>query len=126
MKNVFRKAALVNLVLLYGFVVGLYSGSIHFENKFPTEQQSRSQTESYHSASSKNLFSHTTRTEISVNLVTSVPNSSYKTRFTDFLKFIKTTDQLSLAKFLQYGFFSKHILLRLRQYDIVFPFHYFW
>jgi hypothetical protein len=125
-KNVFRKAALINLILLYGFVVSLYSGSVSFENKFPTEQQRQPQAESINSASSKNLFSHTTRTESSVNLVTSVPNSSYKTRFTDFLKFIKTTDQLSLAKFLQYGFFSKHILLRLCQYDIVFPFHYFW
>ena len=126
MKNILRTAALVNLMLLYGFVISLYNGSEFFQHSLFTEQRTQPQTESYNSVISKSLFCHTAPTENSVTVVTNVSASSFKNQFTDFTEFIRTTDQVFLAKFLQYSFFSKNIFLRLRQYDIIFPFHYFW
>jgi hypothetical protein len=125
-KNIWKKVALFNLILLYCFVISFYNGGGYLQySPFP-EQQSHPQTASYQSSFSKILFCHTATSETSFSAVTCVPVSSFKNKFNDFGEFVCATEHVFRTSFLQYNFFSKKILLRLHPRILIFPFHYFW
>ena len=125
-KILLKKAALVNLILLYGFVISFYSGADFFQYSQVSGQQTEQQSESCQALVSKDLLSHTSSTENTVKLVSHATASSLKNQFTGFVEYIGATNQLILARFQQYSFFSKNLLLRISQYDIIYPSHFFW
>lgn len=125
MKIIVRKVALANLILLYGFVICLYSSAFS-GNIFYAQHITDHQTESYNSVISKTVFCHTTPSETSVNVVSHVTPSPYKNQLLDFAEGNRITEQVFLTNFIQYNFFSKYLLLRLSRYAIIYPFHYFW
>jgi len=124
-KNILKKTALVHLILLYGFVISFYNGADFFQYSVSGKQSTEQQAESYQSAVSKDLLSHTPSTENSVKGVTNSA-TSIKNQFTGFIENIDATNQVVLARFQQYSFFSKNLLLRISQYDIIYPSHFFW
>ena len=113
------------MILLYGFVISFYNGADFFQNSVSGKQSTEQQAESYQSAVSKDLLSHTPSTENSVKGVTNSA-TSIKNQFTGFIENIDATNQVVLARFQQYSFFSKNLLLRISQYDIIYPSHFFW
>jgi hypothetical protein len=125
-KILLKKAALVNLILLYGFVISFYNGADFFQYSLINGQQTEHQTEIFQSFVSKDLLSHTSSTGNAVKLVSHATAYSLKNQFTGFVEYIGATNQVILARFQQYSFFSKNLLLKISQYDIIYPSHFFW
>jgi hypothetical protein len=120
-----KKAALINLLLLYGIVMCLYNDSRFFQNSLFTEQGNIPQSETYQSVNSKDFVCHTIQTE-NPALSQANASSSFKNQFADFTVLIRSSARVFQSKFVQYHFFSRNLLHSLRQYEIVFPFHNFW
>jgi hypothetical protein len=62
-ENIIEKAALVNLILLYGFVISFYNGADFFQYSQVSGQQTQQQSESCQALVSKDLLSHTSSPE---------------------------------------------------------------
>jgi hypothetical protein len=121
-KKSLRIIGLLNISILYCFVISLYSGHTFGYNP-DFSKLTNSKTESYYSVVTANLFCHTTQTESSVNVF---PVTSLKTVAQQFSVCGKITEQLLFNVFSQYRFYSQNVLTRFTQTDIIFPFHYFW
>jgi hypothetical protein len=117
-----KTASLSILILLYGFVISSYSEGISLLNSAPIQQQA----ETYKSAFSKSQLYHTTPTETAFSIVAKPFPSSLKNQSVVFKAILLFNQQLFLTIYLQNSSFSKNVLVRLRQLDIFFPFHYFW
>lgn len=93
-------------------------------------------TSSIQNFESGNKYSYTAVFDNSLNPGTSGDNSSGKIRtliqFSNKVLIQASSFQANCCKILnssffsQYHFFEKNILVRLREPDIIFPFHYFW
>ena len=122
MSKFLKTASLSILILLYGFIISSYSEGVPLPNSASTQQQ----PETYKSAFSKSLLCHTTPAENAFSIVTKPFPSSLKNQSVDFTAILLFKHQLFLALYLQNNFFSRNILVKLHQHDILFPFHYFW
>lgn len=125
MKKTSRILAVLTTLFLYCFVISLYSSNA-FADSTTFLKHSNSETEQYNSVLSSKLLSHTPPSESSVNLFNSVSPSSLKNSFKEFSACIKAIENSFFHTFSQYSFYSQNVLVRLKQADIIFPFHYFW
>jgi len=125
-KKIWGIAALLNLFILYNFVVSSYSSSGFDATPVSAAQQHCSPAENDHSSISESSLCQTAPIESLVSVVNPVPPSSPKNPFHDFAAFIQTSEQIIATRFQQYHFFSKNILIRFFQTDIIYPFHCFW
>jgi hypothetical protein len=124
-KKHLRAVASVNLILLYGFIVSLYCSTAFFQHPSFSEWQQPSPTQNYRSVTAKNSFTHTSPGQ-SLDIFSHAAGFSFKDQHNHFTVLLAVSGGVLLAKFLQQQFYSKHIRLWLRPYDIIFPFHYFW
>ena len=126
MKKIWGIAALFTLFILYNFVVSSYSSSGFDATPVAETQQHCSPAENDHASISESSLCQTAPIESLVSVVNPVPPSSPKNPFHDFAAFIQTSEQIIATRFQQYHFFSKNILIRFFQTDIIYPFHCFW
>ena len=124
MKKVLKTGVLLLVLVLYCFTVSLYSHDLLRSNTAFSGQSS--EVKSYFSLASVNLFSHTIRTENSVNYFYHRLSSSLKSHLNDFLFKGVAVDSFLLKTFSKYIFYSRVIIVGFLQTDIIFPFHYFW
>ncbi|HEX2683303.1 MAG TPA: hypothetical protein VHL77_05205 [Ferruginibacter sp.] len=124
MKNALRNTALIGLSVLYCFVTSLYSGVGN--NAKAVTASSFNASDSYTAAVSAKCFKHTVQSENSFSIFNHARPVSLKNSHNDFPACIKTTGALVLTRFQQYHFYSQNLLTRVRQTDLIFPFHYFW
>jgi hypothetical protein len=105
--------------------MSLYSGYAFHSNAALSDFE-KSGNKSYSAVVSSNLFCHTTQLKSSVTVFNHFPSPPLKNSFTELSAYTKVSEELFLHTFLQYSFYAQHLLIRLRQTDIIFPFHYFW
>lgn len=126
MKLFLKKFALVGLMLLYGFVVTCYSRHVVHEKSFFAATQHPSKNKNFGSVAPNSLLSHTASAYNTISIVNSMLPFLVKNSFSEYTIFVRHTDRYNESWFLQYNYYSTNILARLRQPDIIFPFHYFW
>lgn len=125
MKKAFKIFALINVILLYGFAISINSSNpSNASVSFSTA--TNSQHESYHPDVTPGLFCHTIQEGNSFTGYSHVPSSCFKNSSNTFSACANAAEQLFSGKFSQYIFYSKNILIRLKQTDFIYPFHHFW
>jgi hypothetical protein len=124
-KKTVKTTALVNLILLYCFVISFYN-DYGYSYNVSFAQQQQPQTESYHSVVTENLQHHIVPTETAFGAAHHVSPFSFKSQHIDFAGFAKGTSLVFLNTITQYSRFSKTLVTGLSRTAIIFPFHYFW
>lgn len=126
--RIMKKSARIFLILtlfaFYGYAVSLCNSN-NFNNHFPFSP-SRFPTQSYDSLKYSNLFCHIAQTESSILVFRNIPQDSLKKSFNEFSGCFKNIQHLFINIFSQYQFYSKNLIVRLQNTDIIFPFHFFW
>jgi hypothetical protein len=114
---------LLSILVLYCFLVSFYCSSILLSNTSSVKRQAAND-EGYFSLASTNLFCHTAKSE---NIVASYNNglpSSLKNH-DGFSTCARAAELFLVNTISNYLFAARHIIVRLRKTDIIFPFHYF-
>lgn len=125
MKKVVKAAALFPILVLYCFIVSLYSTGISASGiKFQNDQSTKEG--SYFPIGGNYLLYHTTKTENVVNGFKNLLTFSFKNHTNDFLAHRKAAESYLFNTYSEYIFFAKNLVVKLQQTDIIFPFHYFW
>lgn len=124
-KKTIRIIALLNISVLYCFIISLYSGNA-LTHSSAFSKLTKSESKNCCTLPASDLLCHTAQATISAPAFTTAPSSSLKNPFNDFWAWAKLTDGVFFSTFLQYSFYSQNLLIRFRQTDIIFPFHYFW
>lgn len=125
MKKRLRIIALLNISVLYCFVISLYSGNAStYSSAF--SKLTKSESKNCSALTVSDFLCHVPHAEVAAPAFTTAPPSSLKTPFNEFLDWAKLTEQVFFSSFSQYSFYSQNLLIRFRQTDIIFPFHYFW
>jgi hypothetical protein len=101
-------------------VVCVYSSHSFSKQHF---SEHSSATEQVHSVANVHLSDHTLLVESQITISQLL---IVKFAFKIFDVVAKLFNQSIYIIFSQYFFFSNHVIERLQQADIVFPFHYFW
>jgi len=125
LKKSLKIIGLSGILLLYCFVISIYSG-IAFNSDPTFSKHSSSEKDVYKAIISASTFFHTAETEIAVAVCNSFRPASLKNNFSGFSSLAKTTQQLFSASFLQYKSYSKNWFVGLKKTALIFPFHYFW
>lgn len=86
----------------------------------------KSQHERYTAVTTNDLFCNIAHNESSVSASGSNASSGIRDFFSDFSTLIQIDRQLTANLFFQYTFYARHLITRLQNTDIIFPFHYFW
>lgn len=124
MKKTLKLSFILTTFVLYGFVISLYNGSALTGNS--SFLQPDFQSEYYNSSTYSNLLYHTVQSESSTLIFRQTPTQSLKNFYNGFTASLKNIQQLFINTFSQYHFYSKNLLIRLQNTDIIFPFHSFW
>jgi hypothetical protein len=125
MKRVIKMIALLHLILLYGFLSGLFSNS----NPLPGSTLLQSSPEiplnerSFFSESS--LF-NATPSENQVSGISLVPEPSLKDHVNDYTAHHRTAELFFASLFSEYIRYSGNISPGFPKTAIIFPFHSFW
>ena len=109
------------LLAVYTLVIGLSNNYRYYVKSY----NGNSNHESSYSLISDNWLCPTTLNKKSINTGPWFFKPLIKLLKYDLPTILKYTEFLNCSFFLQYSFFEKNILERLRQPDIIFPFHYF-
>ncbi|MFM6925882.1 MAG: hypothetical protein ACKOU7_10315 [Ferruginibacter sp.] len=125
MKKSLRITGLISITLLYCFAIGLYSGVAYAGNTAFLKQDG-SATEKYSNTVSAKSFQHTIQTETSVTVCSHSNPATVKNTYKEFSAVNKAAEQVYVHTFSQYSFYSRKLLVRLQNTDLIFPFHYFW
>ena len=125
MKKIVKAATLFHILVLYCFIVSLYTAGIsasgiHLQNDRSTSE------EGYSPLAGIDLFTHTTKTQNVVNGLSKLPTFSLKNQISDFLAYRKATELFLFNSSSVYLFYARYTADRFPQTDIIFPFHYFW
>jgi len=108
-KKQIRLFALLNIFILYGFILSLYSTHfVSLNSAFSNNQLT--DHESYFSLESDNLFRHSIKTENFINGFNNLPVFSLKNQFNSFLTKIKTAELFQIHVFSRQLFYSKNII----------------
>ena len=122
--KLFKIAALLGLLTFYCLNTCFCSvGSIHHS---AFSKLTDPDTQGYTSESSTNFFCHISQPGVSANTVGNTNTLALKKPQRGFSACGETIEQLLGNTFCQYSFYSKNVLIRFRQSDIIFPSHYFW
>jgi len=124
-KKRIRIIARLTISVLYCFIISLYSGNA-LPHSSAFSKLTKSESKNCSTLLASDLLSHTAQATLSAPAFTAAPSSSLKNPFNDFLAWVKTTDRVFFSTFSQYSFYSQNLLIRFRQTDVIFPFHYFW
>ena len=125
-KKALRIIALIQISVLYCFVISLYSSNALVENT-AFSKLTDSESKHRHALVASDLLSISAHAEISVPAFNAASSSSsLKNPLNGFLAWVKITEQLFFSLFSQYSFYSQNVLVRFQRTDIIFPFHYFW
>lgn len=125
MKKSLHIAGLISIALLYCFAIGLYSGVAYAGNTALLKQDGNA-AEKYSNTVSAKLFQHTVQTENAVTVCSHSHPVTVKNTFKEFSAANKVAELVFVHTFSQYNFFSRKLLVRLENTDLIFPFHYFW
>lgn len=71
------------------------------------------------------LYCHLTQTGGTHTLFQAL-SGAVKHHFNPFFAYSVVLERVYFHTFSQYNFYSEHTLVRLRQTDLIFPFHFFW
>lgn len=125
MKRILRRIKLVPFAILYFFFLSFYSVLSSCTNSFllPLTPLDKG---SHITLASSDLLCHAIKTESLVNALNGLPNTSLKKNLNKCSDAFKTQEQSLFNTFSQCTFYSKNVILRFHQTDIIFPFHYFW
>lgn len=124
-KKTLRLIVFTSFLVLYCFVMSLYSNNAFIENS-SFSKPSNSENRQYYFSTSLNSIYHIANTENFVNFFDNVSTSSPKNSFNKISVLVKITEQLFFNRFTQYSFESLNLLINLQQTNLIFPFHYFW
>ncbi|MGV3589233.1 MAG: hypothetical protein ACO1OF_19660, partial [Adhaeribacter sp.] len=97
-----------------------------FVNKFAFSNIKRFKQQHFSSLKAPELHGQPVETVNYVTAYNNLPFRPLKNPFKAFLAFVKATEQTNFRIFSQYYFYSQNVLIRLKQTDLIFPFHYFW
>lgn len=125
MGKVFKNTVSLLIIILYCFIISGYSYN-HLKTETAFSKGQSSDQKQYYSLVSDNLFCHTVQSEDSVNFVNNFPTSSPKDYHNYTLSSGKAAGLFISGTFLKYIFCSRNFIIKFRQTDIIFPFHYFW
>ena len=125
MRRSLKNTGLIIIILLYCLVTSFYSG-IAFNSRSAFSNQTTSENKTYNSNVSPGLFYHTSQIVNSFNLYNNAAPCSLKISVHKFSVWASATERFFFNTISQYNFYTKYLLVRFRQTDIIFPFHYFW
>jgi hypothetical protein len=119
-KKAFRTFLVLAVSAMYCLLLSVHGNHMAW-NSF----EAGSDTEYFSAYDSQDLLSHIPQSErTTVHQSTSF--SSLKISLSEFSGCLKTAEQLVVVAFSQNRFYSRHVLTRLQNTDLIFPFHYFW
>jgi hypothetical protein len=124
-KKVFWIFSLLTIAGLYSLVIDTYN-SPEYVDQFGFSKNTNFENQYFSSLEAADLFCHPVQTVNYVTASNSLPLTSFKNPFKAFLAFVKAIENLYFNIFSQYRFYSQNELIRLKQIDLIFPFHYFW
>lgn len=125
MKKFLKIFALLNISILYCFIISIYSSSA-FNTIAVFSKSGDTDAECHYSVISSNLLCLATRTESAVGVSDNAPPSPLKNTFKAFSACARAAEHVLFNRFLQYDFYSRNLVVRFHTTDIIFPFHYFW
>lgn len=125
MKRVGKITVLFQILVLYCFIVSIYSTrillpGIPFQNNQPTQENG------FSPITGVDLFTQTTKPENVFTGFKNLPTLSFKNFPNDYLAQRKAAESHLINHCSEYSFFAKNIVVRLEPADIIFPSHYFW
>ncbi|MFN8348745.1 MAG: hypothetical protein U0X91_27340 [Spirosomataceae bacterium] len=124
MKKSFRIIALPIVSVLYCFLLSFYSGSA-LTYRAAYSNLSESHSKSCSAFPVTDLICHVTQVGVPAPSFTGCPPSLFRSLSNALLAWVYRWIQAFFSIFSQYLFYSQNLLIRLRQPDIIFPFHYF-
>ncbi|MEO6357230.1 MAG: hypothetical protein ABIU77_02700 [Ferruginibacter sp.] len=125
MKNGLKNIGLLVVLMLYCFVVSLYSGLAIGSTEIFMKPVAGEQA-GYKKTVAPDSFFHTTQSEIAGIIVYTGKTAPLKNNHYDIATGLKAAEQVFSHQLLHYKLCSKNWLLHLQKTALIFPFHYFW
>ena len=125
MKKFLHITGLISIALFYSLAIGLYSGVAYAGNGSFSTQDGHAEKKYSNTVAAK-LFQHTIQSENAVTVCGHSKPATIKNTCKEFSAINKAAEQVYVHTFLRYNFFSRKLLVRLQNTDLIFPFHYFW
>lgn len=125
MKNSSKITSLLHILVLYGFIVSLYSTS-DFTANITISKNISTNDASCFSFVHIDLFCHSGKTENFVSGNCKLPVSSLKDQLNVFLACTKYAELSHTNSYSKYIYYAENNIIRFQSSDIIFPFHYFW
>jgi len=116
---------LVTIAVVYCLVIGLYNSQALAE-QLALSGNTDSESQYVSASGSSYQFGHTNQTVSYGTVSGNLPFTPLKNLYKAFLACVKIIEKLYFSFFSQYRFYSQNELIRLKQTDLIFPFHYFW
>lgn len=120
------KKSVINLCLLLLIFIYCITITGGVKSFLDFNKSSISSQENYISDKTSRLFFHSTQLDISIGSIKNIPLQNSKNKDLEFLTFCKKTNQLIEVEYSQYITLSKLFNIKLRKFDLIFPFDYFW
>jgi len=124
-KKSLRITGLISIALLYCFAIGLYSGVVYAGNGSFLTQDGHAEKKYSNPVFAKH-FQHTIQSENAVTVCSYSNPASVKSTWKEFSAANIAAEHVYVHTFSRYNFFSRKLLVRLQNTDLIFPFHYFW
>ena len=125
MKKYSKISSLLHILVLYCFVVSLYSNNVSASHNALNENHTSSNQGSF-SMIPADLFCQSTQTETFVRGLSNHPVTSLKNQLNVFLACTKAAELAHISGYSKYLYYAKNKISWFRPVDIIFPFHYFW
>ncbi|MEO7982556.1 MAG: hypothetical protein ABI688_00615 [Bacteroidota bacterium] len=126
MKRSLKRLAIFPVVMLFCITQGLFSASARsVQDRFSntaTEETSLGPAPAVYA----DFALHTTNALSSPGNSSTTGPGALKNSVTGSAAYAEITAQSFRREFVQYSFYMRNLLLRLRAREIIFPFHYFW